>query len=111
MQERIIKTVEELNQFISENDVAVTYFSTPTCNVCKILKPKLIELLESNFPKARFAYVNVEEARELAAQNQVFAVPTILFHFGGKEFIRKSRNVNLSVLAEELERPYSMMFD
>jgi hypothetical protein len=59
----------------------------------------------------RFAYINVEDAQELAAQNQIFAVPTILFHLDGREFIRKSRNVNLNVLSEELDRPYSMMFE
>ncbi len=41
----------------------------------------------------KFAYVNTVKAMEMAAQNQVFAVPTILFHLDGKEFIRKSRNV------------------
>lgn len=103
-------TIQDFAKFTSENGGAVTYFSTPTCNVCKVLKPKLKELLEEHFPEMKFAYVNTVEAMELAAQNQVFAVPTILFHLDGKEFIRKSRNVNLNVLAEELERPYEMMF-
>lgn len=105
-----IKSVEEFKEFISKNGGAVTYFSTPQCNVCKVLKPKLKELLAEHFPEMKFAYVNTVEAQEMAAQNQVFTVPTILFHLDGKEFIRKSRNVNINVLAEELERPYDMMF-
>lgn len=106
----ILSTVEEFSKFISKNGGTVTYFSTPTCNVCKVLKPKLKELLAQHFPEMKFGYVNTVEAREMAAQNQIFAVPTILFHLDGREFIRKSRNVNLNVLAEELERPYEMMF-
>jgi thioredoxin-like negative regulator of GroEL len=105
-----ISTLDEFNKFVSQNGGAVIYFSTPTCNVCKVLKPKLKELLAEHFPEMKFAYVNTEEAIEMAAQNQVFTVPTILFHLDGKEFIRKSRNVNLNILAEELERPYEMMF-
>jgi len=105
-----ITSLDEFKEFTSKNGGTVTYFSTPTCNVCKVLKPKLKELLAEHFPEMKFAYVNTVEAMELAAQNQVFAVPTILFHLDGKEFIRKSRNVNLNVLAEELERPYEMMF-
>jgi thioredoxin-like negative regulator of GroEL len=109
--ETTLLTIEDFNEFISKNGGTVTYFSTPTCNVCKVLKPKLKELLVEDFPEMKFAYVNTVEAMELAAQNQVFAVPTILFHLDGKEFIRKSRNVNLNELSEELERPYGMLFE
>lgn len=105
-----ISLLEEFKEFISKNSGTVTYFSTPTCNICKVLKPKLKEMLAKHFPEMKFGYVNTTEAQEMAAQNQVFTVPTILFHLDGKEFIRKSRNVNLNVLAEELERPYNMMF-
>ena len=111
MKEITLKTIEEFRDFIRQNDGTVSYFSTPTCNVCKILKPKLLEILSNRFSKMRFAYINIEDSRELAAQNQVFTVPTILFHLEGKEFIRKSRNISLGVLAEELDRPYSMMFE
>ncbi len=106
-----ISSLDEFNEFVKNNGGAVTYFSTPQCNVCKVLKPKLKELLSEHFPKMKFAYVNTVEAEEMAAQNQVFTVPTILFHLDGREFIRKSRNVNLNILAEELERPYNMMFE
>jgi len=108
--ETTLLTIEEFKEFVAKNGGTVTYFSTPTCNVCKVLKPKLKEMLAEIFPEMKFAYVNTVEAMELAAQNQVFAVPTILFHLDGKEFIRKSRNVNLNELTEELERPYGMMF-
>ena len=106
-----ISSLDEFNEFVKNNGGAVTYFSTPQCNVCKVLKPKLKELLAEHFPEMKFAYVNTVEAEEMAAQNQVFTVPTILFHLDGREFIRKSRNVNLNILAEELERPYNMMFE
>jgi thioredoxin len=105
-----LSTVDDFKEFISKNGGTVTYFSTPTCNVCKVLKPKLKEMLAEHFPEMKFGYVNTVDAQEMAAQNQIFAVPTILFHLDGREFIRKSRNVNLNVLAEELERPYEMMF-
>ncbi len=109
-EENFISTVDEFEEFISKNGGTVTYFSTPSCSVCKVLKPKLKELLSTRFPKMKFGYVNISKAKETAAQNQVFTVPTILFHLDGKEFIRKSRNINLNILTEELERPYKMMF-
>ncbi len=67
-------------------------------------------MLDQNFPLINFAYVNCEEAKELAAQQNIFSVPTILFFFEGKEFIRKARYVNLDELEDELSRIYSMIF-
>ncbi len=111
MQETTLKGIDEFSKFIRENEGAVIYFSTPTCNVCKVLKPKLVQILSNKFPSMSFAFVNAEESQELAAQNQVFTAPTILFYLDGNEFIRKSRNVNLTLLTEELDRPYSLMFE
>ncbi|MHB8581338.1 MAG: thioredoxin family protein [Ignavibacteriaceae bacterium] len=105
-----ISSKEELEKFISNNQGVVVYFSTPSCNVCKVLKPKLIELLEVKFPYMIFAYVDCDKSKELAAQNNIFAVPTILFFIDGKEIIRKSRNVSLIELEGEINRPYSLFF-
>jgi len=104
-------TLEDFDNFIRSNTGAVVYFSSPQCNVCKVLKPKLQKLLKSDFPNMKFAYVNCDKSKEIAAQNGVFAVPTISFNLDGKEFIRKSRNINLTELADELSRPYSLMFE
>ncbi len=111
MEQIDINNIEEYSSFIKNNPGAVVYFSTPECNVCKVLKPKLKELLAEEFPEMKFAYVDLHKAQELAAQNRIFAVPTILFFFEGKELFRKSRNVNLTILMEELSRPYSLFFD
>lgn len=105
-----IFTSAEFNSFISSNKAAAIYFSTPDCNVCKVLKPKLIEMLAQDFPLMNFAYVNCKMSKELAAQQNIFSVPTILFFFERKEFIRKARFVNLDELKNELERIYSMIF-
>jgi len=67
--------------------------------------------LYDEFPKISFAYVNVSDAKKLAAQNSVFTAPTIVFFFDGKESLRKSRNINLNESKKELERPYSFLFE
>ncbi len=106
-----LKQIEEFENFVRENIAAVIYFSTPDCSVCKVLKPKLFGFLDENFPKIEKAYVDLGEAKELGGQQRIFTVPTILFYFDGKEFIRKSRNINLVELKDELERIYKLMFD
>ncbi len=105
-----ISSLEQFTIFISSNKGAVIYFSTPDCNVCKVLKPKLIELLKTEFPNMEFVYVNVENSKELSAQLNVFTVPTILFYFEGKEYIRKSRFVDLHELTTEIGRLYNLFY-
>ena len=68
------------------------------------------ELIETEFPKIKLIYIKTDKLTELTAQNQVFAVPTILVFFEGREYIRKSRNIGIGELQREIERPYSMMF-
>ncbi len=106
-----LNTHEEYTNFIKSNDGALVYFSTPQCNVCKILKPKIIDFIKSEFPKINLGYINTLEVKEAAAQNSIFSVPTILVFLDGKEFLRKSRNINIAEFREELNRPYSMFFE
>jgi len=67
--------------------------------------------LYNEFSKISFAYVNVSDAKELAAQNSVITAPSSVFFFDGKKLLRKSRNINLNELKEDLERPYSFLFE
>lgn len=104
-----ITTLSEFNEATRSNIAAAFYMSTPDCNVCKVLKPKLMEFLADTFPKIKFIYVNIAIAKELTAQKNIFTVPTILFYFGGKEYLRKSRFVNLDELEDELLRYYRLL--
>lgn len=104
-------STKQFDEFIKDNEAFLLYFSTPQCNVCKILKPKLEELISHEFPEIKMGYVNSELLPEVAAQQRIFTVPTILVFLDGKEFIRKSRNISLSEFQKEIERPYSMYFD
>ena len=106
-----LKSNKEFEKFIKNNDASLVYFSTPQCNVCKVLKPKVKEFISEEFEKIKMAYVDCELLKEVAAQNRIFAVPTILVFFDGKEFLRKSRNFSISEFSSELERPYTMFFD
>lgn len=110
MADNEITSVKELDEFIDKNDAAAIYFSTQYCNVCKVLKPKVKEFLSEEFPKVNFLYVDIEKSKEVAAKYSIFAVPTMVFFFGGKEAFRKSRNFSLAELYDSLERPYSMIF-
>ena len=106
-----IQSFEEFLQLKEKETALLAYFSTEACNVCKVLKPKVAELIQTEFPKVKLIYIKSDILPEVAAQNQVFAAPTILIFFEGREYIRKSRNIGINELYRELERPYSMIFE
>lgn len=105
-----IKSFDQFLKLLSSEQALLAYFSTDACNVCKVLKPKVAELIEEVFPEIEMVYVKSDHLPEVAAQNRVFTAPTILVFFEGREYIRKSRNIGILELQREIERPYSMIF-
>jgi len=105
-----IISLNNYEQVKNENAAVLIYFSHEQCNVCKVLKPQIAELVSSTFPEIKLYYVDTVLNPEIAAQLSIFAVPTMLVYFDGKEFIRKSRNVGISELEVLIERPYQLMF-
>jgi thioredoxin-like negative regulator of GroEL len=106
-----IKSLDEFNQMKQDEPALLAYFSTDACNVCKVLKPKVDELVQSEFPQLKMVYVKSDVLPDIAGQHQVFTAPTILVFFDGRETIRKSRNIGLDELRREIDRPYSMIFE
>jgi thioredoxin 1 len=91
-------------------DSVLMYFSTPECNVCRVLRPETENLLSSSFPRMLFVYVDVSREPELAARHSVFSVPTVICFFEGKEFFRKTRVFGIRELADAIARPYELMY-
>ncbi len=99
----------ELQEKLQEEIALVLYFSSPSCNVCHVLRPKLMETIEKEFPSIGRYHVDIALTPEIAAQFQVFSAPTIIVFFEGKEFIRKGRSMSVEGLLQEIKRPYEIM--
>jgi thioredoxin-like negative regulator of GroEL len=106
-----IDSLEQLNETIKNEDAVLVYFSHEKCNVCKVLKPKLAEMLKNKYPKIKMIYADTVKNPEIAGQNSIFAVPTIVTFMAGREYFRRSRNIGLTELSELIERPYNMIFN
>ncbi len=52
-----IHSYEQFIQLKESEPALLAYFSTDACNVCKVLKPKVGELLHYDFPKIKAVYV------------------------------------------------------
>ncbi len=101
----------DLNTTIDAERALLVYFSHVHCNVCKVLKPKIQDLVIHRYPKIKMLYCDTINQPEIAAQHAVFAVPTILIWFQGKETFRFSRNIGLTEFEEAIARPYALLFE
>jgi hypothetical protein len=68
-------------------------------------------MITESFPKMKMVFIESDKLPELAAQNRVFAAPTVIVFFAGREAIRKSRAFGLDELRSEIQRPYSILFE
>ena len=103
--------IEQLEEKIEQSDALMVYFSGEFCNVCKVLQPKIKDAFSKHYPKIEQLYISADNYKQTAAKFGVFALPTIIIYFDGKEQKRKSRNLSVDGLIEELKRPYTLFFD
>jgi thioredoxin 1 len=106
-----IDSTAALQAFITSHAAAAIYFAGADCGVCQVLEPKVRALLRESFPRLAYARIATEQAIELAAQQGVFAVPTLLLFFDGRESFRYARNFSIGELKRDIARPYALFFE
>ena len=106
-----IYNIQEIQELITREKGLLLYFSSDSCSVCKVLKPKVEELLQEQFPKILSRYVDIEKSPVISGQFRIFTIPTLLIFIEGKEQLRYSRNISMHQLEESISRPYGMIFE
>jgi thioredoxin len=94
---------------IASRPAVALYFTSPNCAVCHALKPKLLDAIASTFDDVELISVDTSESPEISSQFGVFAVPTVLVFFDGKEFIRRTRNMRVEEVIDAMRRPYEVL--
>lgn len=87
---------------------ALVLYSAPDCQLCRALEPKLSAALETEFPRLERYSIDCRRYPELAAQEGVFSVPTLVLYLEGREWWRQVRPLSVSLLIEAIRRPYQM---
>ena len=105
-----VENLESLEETIQKEAAVLLYISHDACNVCKVLKPEIATLFDTEFPQVQRFYIDSKNRAEIAAQYSVFAVPTVIIYLDGKEFFRESRNISLAQLKDKVARPYELFF-
>lgn len=104
-----VKSLSEVEDLISKEIGVLLYFSTPTCNVCKALKPKIMDEFEKNFPLIKLVFIDSSILPQISAKYNVFSVPTILLYLDKKEFAREGRNISIPLFIEKVKRVYKIL--
>lgn len=102
--------IEDIQLYIKQNPAVLIYFYNDSCAPCKILRPKVQDVIASDFPKMNFLLVDAMHYPATAAYYGVFASPTLLVFFEEKEYLRESKNISINELREKIQRLYSMIF-
>lgn len=102
--------MEILNTIKNETAVLL-YFQDNNCPPCKSLRPKIITMVEEQFPEIELIFIDSYNETALAAHFGVFAHPTLLIFFEGKEYIRASKYVSVVELSSKIDRLYQMIIN
>ncbi len=104
-----LNTLDEIDEFIKNNTIALVYFASEDCSVCVGLLPKIEEMLVK-FPKLKISKVRVDKFTQAAGQYSIFTLPAILVYIEGKEAIREARFISVEMLENAIKRYYDMVF-
>ncbi len=105
-----IKSQEELDSINQTSPALLLYFYNDSCAPCVALRPKIETMVSEEFPEMRHSYINAAQFQELSASNGVFASPTIVVMFDGKETFRVSKYISVDELAGRIRRYYNLIF-
>src|SRR5690625_7820905 len=69
-----LNSLEEVNDFINQNELAFLYFTTPNCSVCHGLQPQIEEMM-THYPEISTRHIDASLVPEAAGQYSVFTAP------------------------------------
>lgn len=91
-----------------KSTIIAMYFKNDKCGVCTAFLPKMKRIAEGYNLKLQI--VDVVERPEVAGQNMVFTVPTIIFlDKDGNELKRFARNFSELEIRDFLDRIYDIL--
>ncbi len=101
---------EAINDIINNNGLTILQFGLDSCAPCLSIKYKIDNWLNAH-PNVTARYIPVEDFQVIAAQNNVFGVPTTILYYQGKEVMRGSRYYSLEELLSKGEKLLEVMAD
>lgn len=105
-----LNSIDEVNEFIQNNKLALLYVTMPNCSVCHGLKPQIEELMKK-YPKIMIGEVDASNVEKVRGQFTIFTAPVLILFIDGKEYLREARIIHTELLDEKIERLYKNVVD
>lgn len=83
METELTKSTFEGEVLKSDVPVLVDFWA-PWCGPCRMLAPTIAQLAEEYDGRVKVCKVNVDDEGEIAAQNAIVSIPTVILFSGGK---------------------------
>ncbi|MCB1174148.1 MAG: thioredoxin family protein [Leptospiraceae bacterium] len=106
----VVTELDTLGQLRTLHQILLLYVSGPDCNVCKAVRPKLVELLR-DYPQVYACTFDVSSNQSMAAELEAYSIPLLLVFIEGRESIRMARHISLGKLAADLDRYIGLLAD
>jgi thioredoxin-related protein len=100
-QAELIKSKEEYDAYLSNEEYIGIYYSSLECGVCNTMKPLVITVFGQNGLPLR--EVSINTLREIAAQQLILKSPTVVIYDRGREILRSSGFIDLNRLNSQIE--------
>ncbi len=107
---KTLKSEADFNEVIKSKEAVLVYFFNDSCSPCMALRPKVIELLESEFKKMELIFVDRFEFPALSSGMGVFESPVIIGFFDTRETFRFSKYISMGELRDRISRYYNILF-
>ncbi len=100
-----LESKEEYENYLSNEELTAVYYSSENCGVCQSMKPRVVDIAETNGLPIR--EISINDLREIAAQQLILKSPTIVIYDRGREILRSSGFIDLNRLNEQIGRMIS----
>lgn len=106
---KALRNIDEIKSLVSNSKITLLYISSESCGVCKVIFPKLEDMLKS-YPAIEAARTDIQELPLLSGEYNVFTIPCVLVFVEGKEIVRQARYINFEQLNDQIDRYYNIFY-
>ena len=106
---QLFQCTDNLVQLAAEHTVLLVQFGADTCAPCRTIQQRINRWTEQH-PSVYSVYVPIETFPEIAAQESLFSVPTILVFVDGRRTICESGYFSLDKLLSQVQRYLDLLF-
>ena len=98
-----LKTLEDLQKFISSEGIKILEVGSRTCSPCFSLKIKISEWLKSK-NDVLAAFVLIDDVPEISGLLSVYSAPSVLVYLNDKLSVKESGYFSLEEILGQVER-------